>query len=54
MKRWFKRKRFWVILFILIYASIITYHQLKPLPNNIAYRGESHIIGIMILNFYMI
>ncbi|SHM72781.1 phospholipase D family protein [Gracilibacillus kekensis] len=45
MKRWYKKKRYWAILLILIYASVIAYQQFKPLPDNISYRGDWHEVG---------
>ncbi len=45
MKRYYKKKRYWMVLFILVYASVIAYNQFKPLPPEISYRGESHEIS---------
>ncbi|MDZ5711834.1 phospholipase D-like domain-containing protein [Jeotgalibacillus haloalkalitolerans] len=39
-KKWYKQKRWYLIVFAMIYFSIMIYHQYKPLPEGISYRSE--------------
>lgn len=44
-RKWYKRKRFWFILFLLLYIGVIYQHQQKDLPDNISYNGEFHLMN---------
>ncbi|MCY9005189.1 phospholipase D family protein [Peribacillus frigoritolerans] len=43
MKKWYKRKRFYLLVSILIIiAIVIAYNSYKPLPDGISYEGKVH------------
>lgn len=39
-KKWYKKKRWYLLAFAFIYICMMIYHQYKPLPEGIAYRSE--------------
>ncbi|WP_249870481.1 phospholipase D family protein [Oceanobacillus saliphilus] len=44
-RRWFHKKRWWILsAFIIVYISVLIYHQQKPLPEGISYTGETHLL----------
>lgn len=43
MKKWYKRKRFYLLVSILIVITfVIIYNSYKPLPDGISYEGKIH------------
>lgn len=40
--KWWKKKRWYLAFFLLIYFSILTYHQYKPLPEGISYESPEY------------
>ncbi|MBM7580256.1 phospholipase D family protein [Jeotgalibacillus terrae] len=40
-KKWYKKKRWYILSLLLIYFTIMVYHQYKPLPEGISYRSDS-------------
>lgn len=41
-RKWYKKKRTWIIagIFITIYIATLIYQQFKPLPEGISYEGQ--------------
>jgi len=40
------KKRYWILIsFLLIYASVIAYHQLKAVPEGVSYSGDMHSLA---------
>lgn len=39
-KRFWRRKRWYLMAFLLVYAGVLGYHQFKPLPDGISYASE--------------
>ncbi|MFC4389274.1 phospholipase D family protein [Gracilibacillus marinus] len=42
--KWYVKKRYAFILFLVIYLCVIVYHQVKPLPEGVSVKGEKHAI----------
>ncbi|WP_251025282.1 hypothetical protein [Bacillus sp. ISL-57] len=43
MKKWYKRKRFYLLVsFLTVIAIVIAYNSYKPLPDGISYEGKVH------------
>ncbi|WP_347548246.1 phospholipase D family protein [Pseudalkalibacillus hwajinpoensis] len=40
-KKWYRKKR-WIalLIFLIIYVGVLTYHRFKPLPEGVSYAGE--------------
>ena len=43
MKKWYRRKRFYLLVsMLLVVIAVIVYNSYKPLPEGISYEGEIH------------
>ncbi|HSP57137.1 MAG TPA: phospholipase D family protein [Halomonas sp.] len=40
--RWWRRKRWYLMLFVLVYVGVFLYHQYKPLPDGISYASDEY------------